>query len=282
MMESINSLILAVSDPLFNWMLRLPVDLVLIIVAVGTGTIITFSRRFTTNQNLLRRCSQDKKRLKELIREAKARGDKEAIQRHRATVQHIGLITMKQEGWPLLAALIPIALLGTWCFQRLAFIPPKAGETIVIHAYLPASAAGELAHMVPVDGVREVSQPGAGGKWIQEIAEDRFPPSTGTVIGAVATWNVQAEASPKPYKLAIHYKNASVEKELLVGQRQYSPDTQFYNDPTLHCVQIDMKPVKFLGVVHGIPQLMVPPWMLAYFLIAIPSVSLVKRIARIY
>jgi hypothetical protein len=225
------------------------------------------------------------KRLKELIREAKARGDKEAIQRHRATIQRIGLLTVKQEGWPLLAALLPIALLGTWCFQRLAFIPPKAGETIAIRAYLPASAAGELAHIVPQEGLREVSQaePGARGKWIQEIAEDRFPPATGTVIGAVATWHVQAAASARPYKLAIHYKTASVEKELLVGQRTYSPDAQFYSDdPSFQCVQMDMKPVKFLGVLPGIPPLSVPPWMLAYFLIAIPSVSLVKRMTRIY
>ncbi len=43
-----------------------------------------------------------------------------------------------------------------------------------------------------------------------------------------------------------------------------------------------MKPVKFLGLVPGIDRWLVPPWLVAYFLIAIPSVSLIKRVTGIY
>lgn len=39
---------------------------------------------------------------------------------------------------------------------------------------------------------------------------------------------------------------------------------------------------KLFGLVPGIPFLYMPPWLLAYFLIAIPSVSLTKRVLRIY
>ena len=53
-------------------------------MAVGTAAIITLARLFTTNQDLLRRCDQDKKRLKELIREAKREKDQEAV----ATLSH--------------------------------------------------------------------------------------------------------------------------------------------------------------------------------------------------
>ena len=283
MLEWVNNAILAVADPLLGWLLRLPVDLALVIVAVGTGSIITFSRLFTTNQDLLRRCDQDKARLKELIREAKQQKDKNAVTRYRATLNMIGMTTMRQEGWPLLAAILPIAILGTWCFQRLAFVPPKAGETVAISAYFPLSAVGELAHMVPQNGLHEVTQTGSNGheQWIQEVVKD--PESgAGVAAGAVATWHVQADADPEPYRLQIRYKTCTVKKDLRVGQAVYSPAVEFYGNQPIGSVQIGMKPVKLLGVVPGIRRLNMPPWLVAYFLIAIPSVSLIKRLSRIH
>src|SRR5208283_2175586 len=126
MLDWINHSILALADPLLNWLLRVPTDLALVIVAVGTAAIITFSRLLTTNQDLLRRCDHDKRRLRVLIREAAFQRDKVAVKRFRTTRNMIGMMTMKEEGWPLLAAIVPIAILGTWCFQRLAFVPPHA------------------------------------------------------------------------------------------------------------------------------------------------------------
>ncbi len=283
MLDWVNSAILALADPLLDWLLRLPTDLALVIVAVGTGAIIALSRLFTTNQDLLRRCNQDKKRLKELIRQAKRQKDKEAVKRYRTTRNMIGMMTMKEEGWPLLAAVVPIAILGTWCFQRLAFVPPRAGETVSVRAYFPVSAVGELAHLVPQEGLREVSreESGASGRWIQEITKD-VPGAGGIANRGIATWKIQARARPGPYALQIRYKTVTVEKELLVGQPVYSPDVKFYgNDHPILSAQIEMKPVKFLGLVPGIDWLLMPPWLVAYFLIAIPSVSLVKRVTGV-
>ncbi len=157
MLDWINNAILALADPVLNWLLRLPADLALVIVAAGTGAILALCRLFTTNQDLLRRCVQDKRRLRELTGEAKRQKDKEAVARYRTTRNTIGMMTMKEEGWPLLAAVVPIALLGTWCFQRLAFVPPPAGQPVSLKARFPVSAVGELAHVVPQEGVREVS-----------------------------------------------------------------------------------------------------------------------------
>jgi hypothetical protein len=74
-----------------------------------------------------------------------------------------------------------------------------------------------------------------------------------------------------------------VEKELIVGRRIYAPDVVFYaaHQP-IACVQLDMRPVKFLGLVPGIGCLLMPPWLVAYLLIAIPSVSLIKKLTGIY
>jgi hypothetical protein len=284
MLDWINNTVLALADPLLSWLLRLPTDLALVIVAVGTGAIITFSRLFTSNQDLLRRCDHDKKRLKELIREAKQQKDREAVQRYRTTRNMIGMMTMKAEGWPLLAAIVPIAILGTWCFQRLAFVAPRAGEDVPVTAHFPVSAIGELAHLVPQEGLREVSlkDSDGSGHWIQEIVKDD-PGPDGTANNAVATWEIQAEARPEPYAMEIRYKTATVEKRLLVGQSVYSPDVEFYgDDQPVQSAQIGMKPVKFLGLVPGIDWLLMPPWLVAYFLIAIPSVSLIKRVTGIY
>ena len=284
MLDWLNHAILAIADPMLNWLLRLPADLALVIVAVGTGSIITFSRLFTTNQEHLRRCDQDKKRLRELVREAKRQKDKEAVKRYRITQNMIGMITMRQEGLPLLAALLPIAILGTWCFQRLAFVPPRAGETVSVRAYFPVSAVGDLAHIVPQKGLREASPAGSGARerWIREIVKDPDT-KTGVAAGAVATWQLQADARAEPYRLQIRCKTCTVEKPFLVGQAIYAPEVEFYGqDRPVWSVQIGMKPVKWLGVVPGIPPLLLPPWLVAYFLIAIPSVSLIKRLARIY
>jgi len=206
------------------------------------------------------------------------------VNRYRITRNMIGMMTMKEEGWPLLAAIVPIAILGTWCFQRLAFVPPRAGETVLVKAYFPVSMVGELAHVVPQEGVCEVSRgdSGSSGQWIQEIKNDG-PDPNGTAINGIATWRIQARARPEPYAREIRCKTATVQKELLVGQPVYSPDVEFYrNDQPIMSARIDMKPVQFLGFVPGIDWLLLPPWLVAYFLIAIPSVSLIKRVTGIY
>ena len=303
MLDWLNNAVLSLADPLLNWLLRLSTDLTLVIVAVGTGAILTLARLLTTNQDLLRRCDQDKERLKELMREAKRQKDREAVKRYRNTRTMIGVTAIRQEGWPLLAAIVPIAILGTWCFQRLAFVPPRAGQSVQLAAYFPVSAVGQVAHLVPQEGLHEVSarresgnpagRANLGGRerWIQEIVED---PGTQPrdPAGAVANWTLQADASEEPYRLQIRYKTCTVQKQLLVGQPVYSPDVEFYGgdgrgseDPAqtpIQCVQIGMEPVKFLGVVPGIAWLLMPPWLVAYFLIAVPSVGLIKRVTGIY
>jgi uncharacterized membrane protein (DUF106 family) len=299
MLEWINHVILTLADPVLNGLLRLPVDLVLVIVAVGTGSIITFSRLFTTNQDLLRRCDRDKQRLGELIREAKLRKDMDSVKRYRATQGLVGMTTLRQEGKPLLIVLIPIAILGTWCFQRLAFVPPQAGETVKVQVFFSVSAVDDVAHLVPQAGLREVT-PGGAGSWIQKIVPDEIDEvvqvetldpktqkmvtrkeKTKKTVGAYATWQIQADARAEPYRLQFRQADQTVEKELRVGGVVYSPDVELYGiDGPFRGVQLHMKPVEFLGLVPGFLGL--APWMVAYFLLAIPSVSLIKRLARIY
>ena len=164
MLDWLNNAVLTITDPLLGWLLALDRSVALFIVAGASAAILTLVRLVTTNQDLLRRCNRDRKQLKRLIKEAKARKDKDALQRHKATMVLIAGKKIKSEGLPLLAALVPILLLATWCFSRLGYHPLRADEPIQLSAYFPVSSVGKMMHVVPVSGLR------AEDGWVQEVA----------------------------------------------------------------------------------------------------------------
>ena len=161
MLDFWNDLSLAIFDGLFGWLLYLPRSLVLIVVALITATLITVVRKWTTDQDRLRRAAADTRRLNELVRLAKAEKDKDTLARLRATKGQIGVLKLKAEGWPLVAYLVPLGLLATWAYYRLEFYPPRPNETIQVTAFLPKSAEGDVAHLVPQPGLR------AANGWVQ-------------------------------------------------------------------------------------------------------------------
>ena len=295
MLELINNATLYVMDILLGWLLRFPAGVALATVALGTSAILTFVRPFTTNQDLLKRCKQDKKRLGTLIREAKRRKDKEAVARHRASIAAMAGKTIKAEVKPLLVAILPIAALAIWCFARLGYLPPQPGEPIAVQAYFPASAIGGITHIAPLSGI--VPQNG----WAQRIIEDPEKGPDGTVNG-MASWTVLGEKTKDPYVLKIRSAGRTVEKELLVDGRRYSPVMEFYDAP-IEVVQIDLDSYKPFGVVPGIPTLhwdrsakfpwfrvytresdawFFAPWLVGYLLIAVPFVFILRRLCHVY
>jgi uncharacterized membrane protein (DUF106 family) len=279
-LNNINGGILTLTDPLLGWLLKLPTDAALILVSVGTGAILTFARLLTTNQDLLRRCRQDKKRLKQRTREAKAAGDRAAVKRYRTSLSTIALKTLRAEGKPFLLALLPIILLATWCFQRLAWMPPRAGDTVPMVAYFSISVADDVVHVVPQDGLA------AENGWVQPItavdepADDR-PPGVESPY-ATATWELSAETNAAPYTIEIRYKTETYQRPLLVGQPTYSAPVEYADEgQPLLCTEWKLQPVMLFGVLPGIPQIGLAPWLAAYLLLAIPSISLLKRVTGI-
>ena len=268
MLEAINSGILRLMDGVLGWTLALSPDLALVIVALLSAAVITLARPFTTNQDLLRRVAEDRRRLKALLAEARRRKDREAAARHRATINLVGLKQLRQEGKPLLAALVPIALLGTWCFQRLQWRPPCAGEPIVVAAYFPLSAEGDLVHLAPQRGLA------AKDGWVKEVGLD---PDGGK--NGLAVWTISAEARPEPYDLRIE-DQATHQMLLRVGQPTYEPPIRFMDDRVL-CVEVRLKPVRLLGVVPGIPYLLAP-WLVGYLVLVVPVSLVLKWALRIH
>ena len=282
MLEWLTQITLRLTDPVFGWLLAVPRDVALFIVALSTAVILTVVRKFTTDQEHLKHCDQDKARLKALVKDAKSKKDKDALQRHRAVERMMASRAMSHEWKPLIVSLIPIAFLGTWCFLRLDYVPPRAGEPIEIAAYFPvsAAAAGQTVHMVPQPGLR--SENG----WVQSVEAQKLTAKEiekGVTPNGVAVWRLKGDARPAPYPLQIRSGGRTYTRPLLVGQRTYEESfTLFAPDSPVVGIEARMKQIKLFGVVPGIPFLMLPPWLFAYFLIAIPLSMLLKPMLHIY
>ena len=272
MLDLINSAILSVMDLLLGWVLHLPTDLMLLVVAVGTGGLLTLVQPFVADQNLLRRCSADRKRLKGLLKRAKRAGDKDAVRRHRLTLRMVASKAAGCEWRPLLAVIIPLVFLGTWAWQRIAYVPPAADEPVEVRLYLPLSAADRIVHMVPIEGAD------TEGGWVRRVGVVR----EGGPPHGLAAWTLRVKAREEPYDLQFRYKGNTYQKPLLVGRKTYTPPLKFYDDPDVICSEVAMDEARLLGVVPGIPWLGIQPWLVAYFLIAIPSVLILKRVLRIH
>ena len=292
MLQAINDFIVEAMDYVLGWLLYLPRDLRLVLVAVLTSAILTFVRLWTTDQDWLGRANRDQKRLKELIRQARREKDKEAVRRYKQTLMLIKLRSLKFEGKPLLAAVIPIALLATWCFARLGYEPPRPGETVELRLYVPASAIGKHAYVVRRDGLQPLSG------WIATVEKDTPPPIRGLwdafnakvkkwlkmtpPLEGVARWRFKTTGSKERYLLRIRYDGKTYEKELLVGTRHAPSAVDFPNDGKVQAIELALKPVKLFGVIGGLDFIHFPPWLVAYLIIAIPFVTVFKRVFKIY
>jgi len=273
MFEALNSACLAIMDLLLGWALHLPRDVVLIAVGVGTALLLTVVRLVTTDQGLLSRCAADKARLRELIREAKKRGDKEAVGRHRTTMRQIGAVQFRAEGKPLLASVVPIALVAVWCFSRIAYLPPRPGDAVTVRAYFPVAGIGRLAHVAPQDGVE------AETGWIQRVREDVAP--WGEVTNGVAEWTLRCEGRDEPYQLAIRYAGGSHVLPLTVDGVRYSPPLESFDGESLLAAEVALRPYKLFGLVPGTPGGFLAPWLVGYLVIVLPFSFLLKPLLRI-
>jgi uncharacterized membrane protein (DUF106 family) len=268
MLEAWNNACLYLGDLLLGWSLGLPTDLTLFVVAVLSAAVLTLVRLGTTNQDRLRRVAADRKQLKQLMREAKSRRDREAVARHRRTTSMVTLIALKAEGLPLLVAILPIAVLATWAALRLDFHPPQAGKALELALYTPVSAEAELAHVVPLDGVESDG-------WVKRIdaVTDEGPPH------GMAVWELAPAASPEPYELVLRFRGRNLTHPVLVGQSTYTPPILDHGGEVL--TETRLRQVKLFDVVPGIPAIFFPPWLVAYLLITIPFVFVLKPLLRI-
>ena len=274
MIEFLDQTALAVMDFLLGWSLHLPSDITLLLLALTTTVILAGVRPFTTRQDFLRRCSADRRQLRKLIRDARKRGDAEAGQRHRNVLGRISMRAFRAEIPPLLVALVPIAALATWGFQRMEFRPPRDGQSFRIAAVFPASASGDLVHLAPDE---DESLQVEGG-WIREIIPNYIHEQESK--RATAEWTLHGPARTEPYLLRFRRGTMTWERKIRIGDLTY-PDPISLHDDGLIEIQLKMKEVKLFNIVPGIRPLGIPAWLVAYLLLTIPLAFISRRAFRI-
>jgi uncharacterized membrane protein (DUF106 family) len=198
------SILLAALDFFLGWLLALPRDLAIVLLAIATSFGMTLVRRWVTDQDLLQRCAADLVRLKERMRAAKRAGDRDAVRRMQSTMASVRLLQLPAEGQVLLVAFIPLALLGWWGLERLEHYGVAQGETFTLAAEYRVSASGKLTHLVPPEGAVTLESPA-----IQIVPAAEAEP---------LTWTLKAEG-PFEGDLIVRCAGRTVTHRVRVGTR---------------------------------------------------------------
>jgi hypothetical protein len=260
-------------DHVAGWLLHLPSDAALVFIALSTALLLALIRVWTTDQDLLRRIAADKRTLRQLARQARAEGDPARARRHRENLTHITWQTLgrtlRGEGLTLVVSLVPLVLLGTWCFYRLEYHPPRAGETIELSLLTPVTDADSIVHLAPQPGVH------CHSSWARQVAAEdsvRLP-------RGIARWQLSLDSQPQAYDLRIRIGQMTLTHPVLVGQTRYLPPDLTYMAYSTH---VSLRPVRLFDRLPGIPWLALPAWAVGYLLIAVPGTLVLKRVMGIH
>lgn len=291
MLDLWNNASLALFDFLLGWMLYLPSDLILLGLALITAGLMALVRPLTTNQELLRRIDDDRRRLKELTRAAKVTGQRCLLANYQKTANTLALRKLAAEWKPLAVVIVPVAMLATWAMFRVEFHPPAEDETVQLALYLRSpTAEGEITHIVPTEGLEATG-------WVQQVALEPVAPSWWDNLlvwchlteprkpepDVVAVWSLKGKARTEPYPLLLRFKDRTVRRELLVGQTTYSPSIMpaDEDDPVVFLTQSRLREVKLFNIVPGFGGWF-PAWIVGYLVIVVPLVFVLKWVLRIY
>ena len=265
MMDRIEEWVMGVGDFLLGWLMGWPSDGRLLGVALGSALILLVARAWTTDQGLLRRCRDDKVRLKQMMKVAKAGGEVAVMKRYRATLGMIAIKQMREEFLPLLVAIVPLGILATWAVHRLEFQRWSVGETVEFAAFFPRSSEGQVTYLIPRAGVK------AESGWVAEISE--LSPKEGNRL--VARWRLTGEAGVESGDLVIRHGGKSFLHPVTVGGQRGEVAMGVLG------TELFLKPVQLFGMVPGVPWLHLPGWMVGYLLLIVPLTFLLKRLFRV-
>ena len=253
-------------DGLLGWLLCLPRDVSLLLLALLSALLVLGLRRLVTDPPLLRAIRQDQRRLKELIRQARASREKASRDRYRRTAGAVAALRVRQEFRALLVSLLPLALLVTWASHRLHYFPTGHQEPVELVAWLPSSAVGSVLHLVPEAGLESPDG------WVREIAPSRLEGSP----RGTASWVLRAAARDEVYRLTLRFRDRSIEHPARVGQTFYEAPRCAHGDDVE--TQLKLREYRPLGIVAGV---WFPPWLVGYVVLVLLAYYVGNRTLRI-
>ncbi len=272
MNDPVSVFILNLGDLLLGWILHLPRDLGLAAVALLTAALLVVVRRWTTDQERLKRVKQDQRILSQTIARAKEKGDRDDLARIKSLKTRIGMIKLRAEIKPLLWAIVPVAFLAAWAYVRLPYLAPEPGQPIEVRLLHPVSAIDQLTHLVPAAGI-EAAQPvthfrehadypgQAVASWLIRLPEydgDNAPLASLVLVSSRGRFTHELESPPRPPPVLVpHDAEGVVASELILPER------------------------RLFGLVPGIPFLGLPAWLTGYLLIVIAGIPITKRLFKL-
>lgn len=268
----------AVFDLILGWTFLAGPSAAVAGVAALSLAMLVFVRPLTVNQDLMRRTAEDKRRLARLIREAKSRRDRIGVARHRAVVARVNMKRFRYEMATLGVIIVPLAMLATWGFMRLEWLPPEGGEAVTLRAYVPPSNVGRLMHAAPEAPSRAETGGVEAESWVALVRPGDY---AGQRCG-VAEWRIRcgADLSAGPRVLAVRLRGETYRHGLEVGGWRCAPAEEFH--PPDVVTAIEMERFRPFGVVPGIPWIGFSPWVVAYVAVVVPLYFALKAAFRIW
>lgn len=258
------TILLAALDFFLGWLLAVPRDVAIALLALGTSFGMTLVRRWVTDQDLLHRAAADLRRLKERMCTAKRAGDRDAVRRMQSTMASVRLLQLPAEGRVLLVAFVPLALLGWWGVERLEYYGVAQGDTFHLTANYRVSASGKLTHLVPPEGAVT----------LESSAIQIVPSSESDLL----IWNLKVDG-PFEGDLIVRCAGRSVTHRVRVGTRTtLSPEQSYENGPiarTTVSYAAYRSPLSRLLPAGWLPA---PEWMWWYLLLTLLLVPVSRRV----
>ncbi|HEV56547.1 MAG TPA: hypothetical protein ENN87_03500 [Phycisphaerales bacterium] len=260
-------------DPVLGPLTRWRPDAVIAIVALAVAALWVLIRRVLANQTLLRRATEDRKRLRALARLALAQGNMADVRRYRRTWRMIRRRTRRGRWSAGAVSLVLLGLGAGWCAGRLGYYAPAPGEPFEVRLAGPASAAGSIVHIVPVEGL-------SADGWIRKM---ELRPTAGehggTAAQAVAVWHLSGSAAETPYPLLLRRAEGTLRHALWVG-------VQGRLDPVVRHgegwrTQVMVEPVRLFGPVGPEAVWGVPGRLIGYALLVFVTAGLLRGLLRI-
>ena len=269
-LTALYTLLIQILDLLLGWLLAIPRDLALVIFAAMTAFLMTVVRRYVTNQNVLQRCADDLRRLKELLRIARSSNDKSSVARYRTTTAHIKGIQLAADMRVLIAVIVPLGAMAFWATERLDFLPITIGEETVLRAHFPLSSVGRIAHVVPTPAFE------LNGSPITIIAVNPVDPAQG-----LAEWTLRARLAGT-HTISIRHEGETATHPVKMGVATYEPPVRIQKCDRISSTENQIRRYLPLGYSLGSTFVNFPPWLVGYLILTLCLTPAIKRLLKVY